>query len=180
VSALYSTTDSSTAGLVRHTMVVKMSPPKITCQIRLAIAGEAHLLSELASRAKAYWPYDEEYLRLCRSVVHVTPEDIQRWPFKVAVEGESLCGFVAVCAVEGERMLDHLWIDPPYIGRGLGRILFMEGVASAREMGWTRFTIASDPYAEGFYLKMGAKRIGERESKIKKSLFLPLLEFSPT
>jgi hypothetical protein len=56
----------------------------------------------------------------------------------------------------------------------------MEGVASAKEIGWTRFTIASDPYAVGFYLKMGARRIGERESKIKKGFSLPLLEFSLT
>ena len=157
-----------------------MSPSKNTYQIRFAIEGETHLLSELASRAKSYWPYDEEYLRLCRSVVHVTPEDIRRWPFKVAAEGETRCGFLAMCEVQGEKMLDHLWIDPRYIGKGLGRILFMEGVASAKEMGWTSFTIASDPYAEGFYLKVGARRIGERESKIKKGFFLPLLKFSMT
>jgi predicted N-acetyltransferase YhbS len=77
-------------------------------------------------------------------------------------------------------MFDHLWIDPPYIGQGLGRILFREGVAKAKGLGWTGFTIAADPYAEEFYKKMGAKRIGERESKLKKGFMLPLLEFNFT
>jgi GNAT superfamily N-acetyltransferase len=111
-------------------------------------------------------------------VTHVTAEDVKKWPFVVATENETLCGFSAVCEVKGEKMLDHLWIDPPYIGKGLGRVLFLEGVARAKELGWTGFTIASDPYAEAFYKKMGAIRIGERESKIKKGFYLPLLEFN--
>ncbi len=146
-------------------------------QIRIAEVHEANALSELASRSKSYWPYDEEYLRQCRSVPHVTGEDIQKWPFIVAVAQGKLCGFSAVCEIKGEKMLDHLWIDPLYIGSGLGRTLFLEAVDNAKKLGWSSFTIASDPYAEPFYKKMGAKRIGERESKIKKGFFLPLLEF---
>lgn len=145
-------------------------------KMRLAVRGEADVLSELASRSKAYWPYDPEYLQLCRSVTHVTEEDIQKWPFIVATQKTSICGFSAACEVKGERMLDHLWIDPSYIGKGLGRLLFLEGVARAKGLGWSSFTIASDPYAEAFYVKMGAKRIGEKESKLKKGFFLPLLE----
>lgn len=143
----------------------------------MAEMHEANSLSELASRSKAHWPYDEEYLRLCRSVTHVTADDIQKWPFIVAIKQDNLCGFSAVCEVQGEKMLDHLWIDPPYIGAGLGRTLFWEAVERARKLGWLSFTIASDPYAELFYRKMGAQQIGERESKVKKGFFLPLLEF---
>ena len=73
------------------------------------------------------------------------------------------------------------WVIMSYEFRYLSpQLIFVrwEGVASAKDLGWTRFTIASDPYAEGFYVKMGATRVGERESKIKKGFFLPLLEFS--
>jgi N-acetylglutamate synthase-like GNAT family acetyltransferase len=146
-------------------------------QIRIAEIHEANSLSELASRSKSYWPYDEEYLQQCRSVTHVTADDIQKWPFIVAIKQGNLCGFSAVCEIEGEKMLDHLWVDPPYIGSGLGRTLFGEAVNRAKKLGWSSFTIASDPYAEPFYKKMGAKRIGKRESKIKRGFFLPLLEF---
>ena len=146
--------------------------------LRTAFKHEAMQLSDLASRSKAYWPYDKEYLELCRRVTHVTQEDILKWPFIVATQKDSLCGFAAVCEIKGEKMLDHLWIDPPFIGKGLGRVLFAEGVARAKELGWSSFTIASDPYAEEFYKKIGARRIGQRESKIKKGFFLPLLEFN--
>ena len=100
------------------------------------------------------------------------------WPFQVAVDGGVICGFSAVALVKGERMLDHLWLEPSHIGRGLGRALFNLSVQDARAMGWDSFTIAADPYAEKFYLKMGAVRIGERESKIRKGFLLPLLRYS--
>jgi GNAT superfamily N-acetyltransferase len=146
--------------------------------LRPALQHEALALNEIAGRSKSYWPYDEEYLKLCRSVTHVTSEDIGRWPFIVATANEELLGFSAVCEIRGEKMLDHLWIDPPFISKGVGRALFLESVIRAKALGWSKFTIASDPYAEGFYEKMGAKRIGEREAKIKKGFYLPLLEYS--
>jgi len=146
-------------------------------KLRLAADDEAKLLSDLAGRSKSYWPYDEDYLKVCRSVTHVTAQDIQRWPFTVAACDRVIYGFSAPCEVNGENMLDHLWIEPCMIGRGLGRRLFSEAVRHAKALRWPSFTIASDPYAEHFYLKMGARRIGERESKIKKGFFLPLLEY---
>lgn len=146
-------------------------------QIRFAREDEAELLSDLASRSKAHWPYDKDYLELCRSVTHVVAADVREWPFIVATDGTRVCGFAAACPVQGEYMLDHLWLEPEFIGKGLGRLLFAEAARTARAMGWTKFLIAADPYAEAFYLKMGAKRIGERESKIKRGFFLPLLEY---
>ena len=149
--------------------------PNLT--VRNAWPNEDLLLSELASRSKSYWPYDEEYLRMCRSVTHVTEDDIKSWPFRIAEEHGKILGFAAVCPVKGEYMLDHLWIEPEHIGKGVGRLLYLDAIAQAKAMGWTKFTIAADPYAEKFYQKMGGKRIGERESKIKPGFFLPLLEF---
>lgn len=145
--------------------------------IRNALQEEALYLSELASRSKSYWPYDKDYLQMCRSVTHVTPEDIHSWPFRVAEAQGRILGFAAVCPVKSEYMLDHLWIEPEYIGQGVGILLYLDAIVQAKAMGWTKFTIAADPFAEKFYKKMGAKRIGERESKIKPGFFLPLLEF---
>lgn len=107
----------------------------------------------------------------------MTCEDILLWHFRVAeLEGE-IIGFAAMAPVNGEYMLDHLWIEPGFIGKGIGTELFQDAIICAKRMGWTRFIIAADPYAENFYLKQGAKRIGERESKVWPGFFLPLLEF---
>ncbi|MBX3033568.1 MAG: GNAT family N-acetyltransferase [Bdellovibrionaceae bacterium] len=146
-------------------------------EVRYAKESEATELSDLASRSKAYWPYDQSYLDLCRSVTHVTPEDIGKWPFLVSELQDEICGFAAISIVQGVNMLDHLWIEPKFIGKGVGRLLFNRSVEEAARIGWKSFEIAADPYAEKFYLKMGAVRIGEKESKIKPGFFLPLLKF---
>ncbi|SCB67628.1 GCN5-related N-acetyltransferase [Bacillus mycoides] len=39
------------------------------------------------------------------------------------------------------------------------------------------FTIDSDPNAKGFYVKMGAKLIGETPSTVFKNRLLPLLQY---
>lgn len=163
---------------LNDTLLSMIPPVPENFVLRLAKEEEANQLSDLASRSKEHWPYDEAYLRQCRSVTHVTAKDILAWPFIVATENSNLCGFAAVCEIKGEKMLDHLWIDPPHIGKGLGRILFLKSVEITKSLGWTQFTIASDPYAKSFYLKMGARLIGQRESKIKKGFFFPLLEFT--
>jgi GNAT superfamily N-acetyltransferase len=147
-------------------------------QFRRAFESEAQFLSDLSFRSKSHWPYDPEYLEMCRRATHVTADNIAEWPFQVAVEQKEIRGFSAVCLVKGERMLDHLWLEPSHIGKGLGRKLFGLSVGDAVAMGWTEFTIAADPYAENFYLKMGAVRVGERESKIKPGFFLPLLKYT--
>ena len=146
-------------------------------EIRSAKFDEAEALTLLADRSKSYWPYDPEYLRLCRTVTQLTAEDIRQWPVLVAVNNRKIVGFAALCEVNRENMLDHLWIEPAYIGKGVGRALFFDIVEKARELGWEDFKIASDPYAEKFYLKLGAERIGEKESKVRKGFFLPLLRF---
>lgn len=147
-------------------------------EIRPADDHEAMQLSDLASRSKSYWPYEDSYLAVVRSTTHIIPEYISNWPVTVASKNNELCGFTAICTVNGKNMLDHLWIDPNFIGQGLGRRLFSESVIKANALGWKRFLIASDPYAEAFYLKMGAIRVGEQESKIKQGFFMPLLEYS--
>jgi len=155
---------------------IKLKTGKIEVKIRDALATEAKYLSDLSARSKAYWPYDKEYLTQAAQVTHVTENDILSWHFRVAVYDGKILGFSGMAPVKNEYMLDHLWIEPEYIDKGIGQVLFEDAVLSAKRMGWTRFTIASDPYAEKFYLKQGAKRIGERESKIKPGFFLPLLE----
>jgi GNAT superfamily N-acetyltransferase len=146
-------------------------------ELRPAFETESPYLSDLASRSKSHWPYDEDYLSQVRGMTHITAEYIRGWPVVVASEGDEILGFAAVRELKGENMLDQLWIEPKFIGKGFGRLLFFEAVKKAKALGWTKFTIASDPYAEAFYIKMGAIRTGERESKIKKGFFLPLLEY---
>ena len=49
-------------------------------------------------------------------------------------------------------------------------------VLAAAALGVTALSIESDPHAEGFYLRLGARRIGEVPSTLPGRV-LPLLEF---
>ena len=47
----------------------------------------------------------------------------------------------------------------------------------ANELGLKSFMIDSDPNVKGYYLKMGAKLIGETPSTVFKGRLLPLLKY---
>jgi hypothetical protein len=71
-------------------------------------------------------------------------------------------------------MLDHLWLLPNAIGKGIGNRAFKEIEKECLRLGIRKFSVVSDPNAEGFYLHQGAKRIGEVES-IPQKRMLPKL-----
>ncbi|MBS1983725.1 MAG: GNAT family N-acetyltransferase [Bdellovibrionales bacterium] len=73
--------------------------------------------------------------------------------------------------------MDHLWILPEFIGKSIGRCLFARAVEEARKLEWTEFWLAADPYAIGFYEKLGAVQLGTVQSRIKPDLFLPHMKF---
>lgn len=90
----------------------------------------------------------------------VTPEFVREQVVAVAEQGGVLAGFYGLRRdTEGAWHLEHLWLEPKMIGRGLGRRLFEAAVADARRCGIVELRIKSDPNAEPFYLKMGALRV---------------------
>lgn len=75
-----------------------------------------------------------------------------------------------------ELKLDALFIDPDYIGKGLGKIIWKHLLNKAKELGISEFTLDSEPNAEGFYLKMGAINIGFTPSTVFPDRQLPLMK----
>ncbi len=144
---------------------------------RRAKTEESKFLSELALRSKAFWPYHPDYLVKCVDALALTEKDIAEWPVYVAEFREEVVGFFALKHISNEDRLDHLWIDPRFIRKGIGRFLFLKAIEEAKNLGWLKFRIAAEPYALDFYSKMGTVHIGEIQSRIKPDLFLPHLEF---
>ena len=71
-----------------------------------------------------------------------------------------------------------MWVLPQHMGRGIGRGLFSHAVGRARKLNFNAIEIESDPNAEGFYLRMGAQRVGSRDSEIDQvKRELPILVF---
>ncbi|MGH0517972.1 GNAT family N-acetyltransferase [Bacillus toyonensis] len=144
-------------------------------QIREAALAEADELSELALHSKATWNYSEEFILSCKADLTITEEYI-KYNFVYVLEKNNMkIGFFSF--LRNENALDFLYIHPRYKGKGYGKILWKFVIEKANELGIKRFTIDSDPNAKGYYLKMGAKLIGETPSIVCKNRFLPLLQY---
>lgn len=153
-------------------------PDRRRSLIRRARADEAGALSALALRSKAYWGYSPGFIERCRSSLRVTAEMITAHDVFVAEAEGRLCGFyVLKPGPGGEGVLDFMFIDPPYIGRGIGRRLWEHAVQQAAQRGYRALCIEADPHAEAFYRRMGAVRAGEAESTAVPGRMLPLMRY---
>lgn len=145
--------------------------------IRKANKSESKLLSKIALISKAHWPYPKDYLDKCVEALHISEEYIEQWPVYIADVENTPVGFYTLKIITDEPRLDNLWILPEFISKGIGSQLFKHATLEAAKLGWTIFRLAADPYATGFYEKLGAHQIGTVQSRIKPDLFLPHMEF---
>ena len=145
--------------------------------LRPARPEESAALTALAVRSKAYWGYDEEFMRASTAELMVTPEHVVAEPTYVAETNGRLAGFYMLEPLaSGDFEVDFLFVEPGLIGRGCGKALFEHAMRTAAAAGARRVVIQSDPNAEAFYLRHGAKRIGARASASISGRELPLLE----
>jgi GNAT superfamily N-acetyltransferase len=147
--------------------------------IRRAVAADAPSLTALAHAAKRHWRYPDEWIELWRRDLTLTPEFIERYPVYCSERAEpatasnrpptlradlqalaTMVGFYALLFAAADCELEHFWVAPTHIGSGVGRRLFADAVARCRAIGAPRLWITADPNAEGFYTRMGARRIG--------------------
>jgi GNAT superfamily N-acetyltransferase len=147
-------------------------------ELRAARPEEAEALSELALRSKAYWGYSARFLDAARVQLTFTPSSVADTHVIVAEADGRVVGFYAVEGAPPDGELSHLWIDPPSIGTGVGRRLWEHAVDTARAAGFTSLQLDADPNAEGFYLAMGAERIGESPSAVEPGRMLPELRIA--
>jgi GNAT superfamily N-acetyltransferase len=144
---------------------------------RRARPDEAGSLSALALRSKSHWGYEPEFLEACRSALTLTSEFVEDGEVHVLETGGRIAGFYSLVKWNADVELCHFFVDPPLMGQGAGRLLWEDAVERAESLGFSRLLIQSDPHAEGFYLRLGAERIGEVPSEVEPGRILPLLLF---
>jgi GNAT superfamily N-acetyltransferase len=146
-----------------------------------ALPQDAGELTAIAHAAKRHWGYPEDWISRWEGVLTLTPEYIAANPTHVALEDGRIVGFCSVVLHGNEARLEHLWVLPPAVNKGIGRSLFELAEGLAREAGADRLTVESDPNAEEFYVRMGAARYGRVPAAMDDvERFLPLLEKSLT
>jgi N-acetylglutamate synthase-like GNAT family acetyltransferase len=145
--------------------------------IRRARAGEADALTDLAVRSKAQWGYGEDFMAAASAELIVHEADLERMDVLVVEREGALVAFAALDLDAPEPLLDALFVEPEWIGSGLGGALLEAARTVARKRGVEALVIRSDPNAEAFYRRHGAERIGERASETTGRL-LPLLRIA--
>lgn len=150
-------------------------------KLRQAVPSKAKALSALAYRSKAFWNYSDAFMANCRNELTYCTEQLLDLSlhFYVAESAQKIIGFYALKTISNDTIeLEALFVEPKYIGTGVGRQLFDHAKNLAAKLGATDLIIQSDPNAEGFYIKAGAINSGQRESENIPGRYLTLLKIS--
>lgn len=143
-----------------------------------ALKSDATTLTEIAFAAKRYWNYPEDYYELWGSELTITSDYItQNTVYKVSYQG-SIIGFYSVVEVKfdcyvGEILvkkgfwLEHIFILPKFHKMGVGRKLIVHAIEACKKSGIDHLLIFVDPYAKGFYDKIGAEYLYDSKSSIE-------------
>jgi GNAT superfamily N-acetyltransferase len=145
--------------------------------LRPADAHEASALSKLALRSKGYWGYPASFLDACRAELTIDPDDVGRLRLVLAEDAGATLGFYSLTGEPPEGELGHLFVEPSWIRRGVGRRLWEHMQRSAGALGFRVVRIEADPGAVAFYEAMGARQVGAVPSGSIPGRALPLLVF---
>ena len=151
----------------------------MSVKLRQADPSEAPFLTELTIRSKAHWGYSEAFMAAAIPELEFLCEKfLPEFLVYVLLEDDKRLGFCSLLRVDADTVeLHDLFVDPPHIGQGYGKRLWLHSLQVARERGFKRMTITADPNAEPFYVAQGARRIGEKPSPVEHRRSLPVLEY---
>jgi len=156
-----------------------LQDPKTGAALKVSHAASRNVeqINAVIEAAKRSWNYDEGYLEAAILLLRIDEEYLSH---RVCFEAHLDRRIVGFAAVEKRdpvlAVLEHLWVLPSVQRLGIGRTLFEKCSEAARREGCRVMQIVSDPPAEGFYRKVGAKLVGERQSRIRGGPAFPVLE----
>ena len=146
-------------------------------KIRRVIPEEADVLSEVAFSAKAHWGYPKRWMEIWKSQLTFSPQYFEQNESWVAATNDKPIAFFTLQEKAGNAWIEDLWVSPDFIGKGVGKQLFLHAVQLSRQRGYQRLQLEADPNAVGFYEKMGMLQIGERRSEVENEpRILPIME----
>jgi N-acetylglutamate synthase-like GNAT family acetyltransferase len=124
--------------------------------VRAAEPEDHDRLRELTFESKAHWDYERDFVRRWADALSFET-DRERWAAEL--DGEVVAWAALVPPADGVAVLDDLWVDPAWMGRGLGSRLFRLAAVRARELGAERLEWGAEPNALGFYEKLGGRKL---------------------
>ncbi len=146
--------------------------------IRPAKQNEANILTKISFLSKGYWNYPQEYFEIWNNELTINPGYIEKNDVYVYENGGAVVGYYSIVElsedidISGIKIgkgfwLEHMFIEPLHIGKGIGSKMFHHLRKLCGEEGIIELGILSDPKSKGFYEKMGCQYVKELPSTIK-------------
>ena len=144
----------------------------IVDRIRDARPDEAAALATLQRRSSDIW---EEY----RALLAANPDAVEpphlaiaEGRVRVAIDASGRrLGFSVVLPVEDGRCeLDDLFVEPDAMGHGIGRLLVADVASRAAGAGAGWVDVIANPYALGFYERVGFRITGEVQTRFGRGI----------
>ena len=145
--------------------------------LRPAVSDDARALTALALRSKAYWGYDDAFMKACVAELTITHKGMADEDITVAEADGVIAGMVSLAQGDSDdaRELEDMFVDTPFIGSGLGARLMAHAEDTARTQGAAHIDVDADPNAQGFYEKCGYRLTGSSPSASIPGRTLPRL-----
>lgn len=145
--------------------------------IRSASIQDAKLLTGISFQSKRYWGYPDSCFEIWRNELTVTPEYIEKNDVFVFESQGIIVGYYSLVTLVADirvskiiigkgEWLDHMFVDPEHIGKGIGTKMFYHMRLWCETRGMKQVKILADPNARGFYEKMGCRYVREYPSTI--------------
>ena len=143
--------------------------------VRPADASEFGRLREIAVDGKSYWGYEPDLVKQWVALGDFSPEVFAAKKVYVAEVGGEVVGWSSLIAKGAMCWLDDMWVAPVWIRRGIGARLFAHAVGEARALGVRRMEWEAEPFAVGFYEKMGARYLRDSGPSAISGRTLPIM-----
>jgi GNAT superfamily N-acetyltransferase len=138
--------------------------------IRRGHAAEGARLKEIAIASKAHWGYGLERVREWADRGDFDADTLAQLALFVAEAGGRTVAWASLEPRGETAWLADLWVEPDWIGRGVGSDLFRRAAEHAREIGARIMEWEAEPNALGFYDKMGARHLRDSAGEWGRTL----------
>jgi len=148
--------------------------------------ADSPALTEIAFSAKRHWNYPDSFFEIWRDELTISKDYInQNIVFKAKYQDSTL-GFYSIVENKSDFFcgeifvkkgfwLEHIFIIPDFHRIGIGRVLINHAKGISINKGIDSLLIFADPFARGFYDKLGANFLYVSKSSIPDRL-IPVYE----
>lgn len=142
---------------------------------RKAKLNDLDILNKLAINSESYWGENSTFLEKFKKVYIITPRSLNNSYIIIMEKDTEIVGFYSLDIKK--RELDYFYIKKNFIGQGLGKEMWKNMLSNCKRFGLKELYFVTSSEAAGFYLSLGAIKIGTVESKLRKGKFIPKLKY---